>query len=110
MQIPVGILLDYSENDDGEKETEDTSVIYDGNYYFNDQLYAFILGRLSTDGLAEDWKDLDPADPDFATDLQEYEGRAKRDAFIGVGPGYRVISNDTISATRPATAPDSSMV
>ena len=94
-QQSVGILLDYSENDDGEKETEDTSVIYDGNYYFNDQLYAFILGRLSTDGLAEDWKDLDPADPDYAAELQDYEGRAKRDAFIGVGPGYRVISNDT---------------
>ena len=90
-QQSVGIFLEFSENDDGDKETEDTSVIYDGNYYFNDQLYAFILGRVSTDGLAEDWEDLDPVLD--ADEIAEYEGRAKRDAFIGIGPGYRIINN-----------------
>ena len=86
----VGILLEYSENDDGDSETEDTSVIYDGNYYFNEQLYAFILGRVSTDGLAEDYDD-----PDLTPEeVLAYEGRSKRDAFIGIGPGYRIINND----------------
>ena len=89
-QQSVGILLEYSENDDGDSETEDTSVIYDGNYYFNEQLYAFILGRVSTDGLAEDYDD-----PDLTPEeVLEYEGRSKRDAFIGIGPGYRIINND----------------
>ena len=89
-QQSVGILLEYSENDDGDSETEDTSVIYDGNYYFNEQLYAFILGRVSTDGLAEDYDD-----PDLTPEeVLAYEGRSKRDAFIGIGPGYRIINND----------------
>lgn len=89
-QQSVGILLEYSENDDGDSETEDTSVIYDGNYYFNEQLYAFILGRVSTDGLAEDYDD-----PDLTPEeVLDYEGRSKRDAFIGIGPGYRIINND----------------
>ena len=89
-QQSVGILLEYAEDDDGDAETEDTSVIYDGNYYFNEQLYAFILGRVSTDGLAEDYDD-----PDLTPEeVLEYEGRSKRDAFIGIGPGYRIINND----------------
>lgn len=89
-QQSVGILLEYAEDNDGDSETEDTSVIYDGNYYFNEQLYAFILGRVSTDGLAEDYDD-----PDLTPEeVLEYDGRAKRDAFIGIGPGYRIINND----------------
>ena len=89
-QQSVGILLEYAEDDDGDAETEDTSVIYDGNYYFNEQLYAFILGRVSTDGLAEDYDD-----PDLTPEeVLDYEGRSKRDAFIGIGPGYRIINND----------------
>ena len=89
-QQSVGILLEYAEDDDGDAETEDTSVIYDANYYFNEQLYAFILGRVSTDGLAEDYDD-----PDLTPEeVLEYEGRSKRDAFIGIGPGYRIINND----------------
>ncbi|RDW11868.1 DUF481 domain-containing protein [Paracoccus thiocyanatus] len=81
----VGILLEYGEDDDGDTDTEKTYVIYDGLYNINDRFYAFALGRLATDGLAGDFE----ADPD------DQEGRLKRDAFLGVGPGYRIINNDT---------------
>ena len=97
-QQSVGILLEYAEDDNGDSETEDTSVIYDGNYYFNDKVYAFILGRVSTDGLAEDYDELNPGDFDSVEDYNDevlsYEGRAKRDAFVGIGPGYRIVNND----------------
>lgn len=89
-QQSVGILLEYGEDSDGDVDTERTSVIYDGNYYFNDQFYAFALGRLSTDALAGDVDGL--SDDESYADL---DGTLKRDAFFGVGPGYRVINNDT---------------
>ena len=89
-QQSVGLLLEYSEDDDGDVDTKRTSVIYDANYYFNDQFYAFALGRLTTDGLAGDVDGL--SDDETFADL---DGDLKRDAFFGVGPGYRIINNDT---------------
>lgn len=89
-QQSVGVLLEYSEDNDGDVDTEQTSIIYDGNYYFNDQFYAFALGRLTTDALAGDVDGL--ADDQTYADL---DGTLKRDAFFGVGPGYRIINNDT---------------
>lgn len=69
----VGLLLEFGENTLGEKDKEEVFAIYDAQYYFNDRLYAFALGRLSTDALAV--------------------GDAKRrDGFLGFGPGYRVIN------------------
>ena len=94
-QQSVGILLEYGEDDDGDTDTEKTSVIYDGNYYFNDKFYAFALGRLATDGLADDYGDLNLADLDDEEDYRDLDNRLKRDAFLGFGPGYRIINNDT---------------
>ncbi|MBV0890456.1 DUF481 domain-containing protein [Paracoccus sp. Z118] len=89
-QQSVGILLEYGEDDDGDTDTEKTSVIYDANYYFNERLYGFALGRLTTDGLAADFDEVDDFD-----EYLDLDGRLKRDAFFGVGPGYRIITNDT---------------
>ncbi|PAU98246.1 DUF481 domain-containing protein [Paracoccus salipaludis] len=89
-QQSVGLLLEYGEDDNGDVDTERTSVIYDANYYFNDQFYAFALGRLSTDSLA--------GDIDGLSDDQDYsdlDGNLKRDAFFGVGPGYRIFNSDS---------------
>ena len=86
----VGLLLEYGEDNDGDTDTKKTYVIYDAAYYFNDQFYAFALGRLATDGLAGDVDGL--ADDQTYNDL---DGGLKRDAFLGVGPGYRVINNET---------------
>ena len=70
----IGVALDYAEAN-GDSTKEDVFAVYDANYYFNDQFYAFVLGRVQTDGLAN------------AAD------EVKTDAFIGVGPGWRVINN-----------------
>jgi putative salt-induced outer membrane protein len=69
----LGVALDFAD-DNGVKTKEDVFAVYDGNYYFNDQLYAFILGRVETDGLAD------------------AANENKVDGFIGVGPGYRIIN------------------
>jgi len=74
----IGLAIDYAEAD-GDSTREDVFAVYDANYYFNDKFYAFILGRVETDGLAE------TAD-DIATD-----------AFIGVGPGYRIINTPQVT-------------
>lgn len=88
-QQSVGILLEYGEDDDGDTDTEKTSVIYEGNYYFNDRFYAFALGRAATDGLADDFDGL------TAEEYADRDGRLKRDALLAFGPGYRIINNDT---------------
>lgn len=86
----VGILLQYGDNTNGDKDVEKTYVIYEGMYNINDKFYAFGIGRLSTDALAADPVTL--ANGDTFADL---DGAKKRDAYFGVGPGYRVINNDT---------------
>ena len=86
----VGILLEYGENNNGDTDTEKTSVIYDAAYFFNDRFYAFGLGRLTVDGMA--------GDVDGLSDSQAYsdlDGGLKRDAFLGFGPGYRVLNTNT---------------
>jgi putative salt-induced outer membrane protein len=69
----LGVALDFAD-DNGVKTKEDVFAVYDGNYYFNDQFYAFVLGRVETDGLANT------------------ASETKADGFIGVGPGYRIIN------------------
>ncbi|MFN4130855.1 MAG: YdiY family protein [Paracoccaceae bacterium] len=73
----VGVSIEFGENDNGERDTEETQAIYDAQYYFNDQLYAFALGSLKVDGLVDG--------DNRPTDL-------RRDGFLGFGPGYRIIN------------------
>lgn len=70
----IGLVMDYSEAA-GARTKEDVFGVYDANRYFNDQFYAFVLGRVKTDGLAATAAD------------------TRTDAFIGVGPGFRVINS-----------------
>ncbi|SNR53445.1 DUF481 domain-containing protein [Paracoccus sediminis] len=91
-QQSVGMLIEFGEDDQGNKDNEEVSTIYDGAYYFNDRLYAFVLGRFSIDGLANGDADYD-GQPD--EEISEKLGDFARDGFIGVGPGYRVINTDT---------------
>ncbi len=88
----VGLLLEYGENDDGDKDLEKTSVIYEGMYNVNDRFYGFALGRLTTDGLASDPITLSDDD-----DFGDLDGNLKRDAYFGVGPGYRIINNQNVA-------------
>jgi|GEM_PF-182945 len=88
----IGILLEYGEDNNGDTDTEKTYVIYEGLYDINDRFYGFALGRLSTDALADDPISLD--DGDTFADL---DGRLERDAYFGIGPGYRIIMTDTMA-------------
>lgn len=85
----VGLLLEFGDNNAGNKDKEKTFVIYEGMYNINDRFYAFGLGRLATDALADDPISLADGESFGALD-----GRLKRDAYLGFGPGYRVINND----------------
>lgn len=74
----VAIALDFAEDND-QKTKEDVLGVYDASYYFNDRLYGFALGRVETDGLASTAQD------------------TKTDAFVGFGPGYRVVNTDDMA-------------
>ncbi|RUS58904.1 DUF481 domain-containing protein [Pseudorhodobacter sp. E13] len=74
----LGVAVDFQEAA-GASTKEDIFMVYDANYYFNDQFYAFALARVQTDGLAT-----------AATDV-------KKDAFLGFGPGYRVVNTEQMT-------------
>lgn len=73
----LGLALDFTD-EDGASTKEDLFAVYDLNYYFDDRFYAFALGRLKVDGLAAE----------AANPTETF----KRDAFLGFGPGYRVVN------------------
>jgi putative salt-induced outer membrane protein len=85
----VGMSIEYGEDDDGNKDTEETNVIYDAQYYFNDRMYGFAIGRFTVDGLVDGWDNSDDTvrDPEEDEDL-------RLDGFLGVGPGYRVMNSE----------------
>lgn len=70
----IGVAMDFAD-DAGVKTKEDVFAVYDANYYLNDQFYVFALGRVETDGLANT------------------AGETRTDAFLGFGPGYRIVNN-----------------
>lgn len=70
----IGAVLDFSESG-SLKTKEDVFAIYDANYYINDRVYGFVLGRVKSDGLADTVDDV------------------KTDGFVGFGPGYRVVNS-----------------
>lgn len=85
----VGLAIEYGENEDGDKDKEDVSGIYDAQYYFNDRFYAFALGRFEINGLVDGDRDYDgQSDDDLRDEYTDY----RRDGFLGFGPGYRVIN------------------
>ena len=88
----VGLAIYFGEDDNGNKDREEVDAIYDAQYYFNDQFYAFALGRLSVNGLVDGIRNSDAqSDEDLAAEFSDL----RRDAFLGFGPGYRVINNET---------------
>lgn len=81
----LGAALDFSESE-GSSTKEDIFAVYDANYYFNQNFYGFVLGRLQMDGLADELTADDIADGVALSD------KVRRDAFLGFGPGYRVVN------------------
>ena len=78
----LSFVVDYADADNV-KSKEDVFAVYDANYYFTDKVYGFILGRISSDGLAQD-----AVDPSTAL---------SKDAFLGFGPGYRIVNNENVA-------------
>lgn len=78
----LGMAIDFTD-EDGSATKEDVFGVYDANYYLSDQFYIFALGRVKTDGLADV-----AVDPDNTYAL---------DAYIGVGPGYRVVNTEQMA-------------
>ncbi len=86
----LGAAVDFSELN-GEKTTQDVFAIYDAAYYFNDRFYGFAMARIESDGLGDRLTDEDTR---RGVTLDE---KVQKDAFIGFGPGYRVINTPDMS-------------
>ncbi|MBM3604597.1 MAG: DUF481 domain-containing protein [Alphaproteobacteria bacterium] len=85
----VGLSIEFGEDSNGNKDQEEVNAIYDAQYYFNDQFYAFALGRISQNGLVDGVRNSDAqSNEDFGAEFTNL----RRDAFLGFGPGYRVIN------------------
>lgn len=68
----MGLALDYGNSAAGASKQEAFGV-FDSAYFINDRAYGFVTGRVKYNGLAA------------GTD-------ARTDAFVGFGPGYRIIN------------------
>mgnify|MGYP001766544402 CR=1 FL=1 len=86
----LGAAIDFSELD-GTKTTQDVFAIYDAAYYFNDTFYGFAMARIESDGLGDTLTAQDIADG------VTLAGKVKTDAFLGFGPGYRVVNTPDMS-------------
>ena len=67
----LGFGLEFGESNKV-KNKENVFAVYDANYYINDKFYVFGLGRVERDSF-----------PD------------RKEAFLGFGPGVRIINNET---------------
>ncbi|MFC0200148.1 DUF481 domain-containing protein [Paracoccus rhizosphaerae] len=86
----VGLSIEFGEDDNGDKDQEEVNAIYDAQYYFNDQFYAFALGRISQDGLVDGERNSDGQSvEDYAAEFSDF----RQDAFLGFGPGYRILNS-----------------
>lgn len=69
-----GLGYEYGQSNDVVDE-ENAFLVYDVNRYINESFYVFGLGSLQYDKFASN----------------------KYDAFLGVGPGYRILNSDDVS-------------
>jgi putative salt-induced outer membrane protein len=74
----IGLALDFAD-EAGTPTKEDVFGVYDANLYFGERFYGFVLGRIETDGLADE------------------AGEIATDAFVGFGPGYRIINTEKVT-------------
>ena len=74
----IGLAMEFAESA-GNVTKQDVFGVYDGNYYFNQSFYGFVLGRVESDGLAT------------------MSDQIKQDVFLGIGPGYRVVNTEQMT-------------
>lgn len=80
-----GFAAEYGEANDVRNE-ETFFAIYEGSYHFNDRFYLFGVGRYEFDGFTA------PAVPGGAPVAGD-----TRDAFLGFGPGYRILNEGNMA-------------
>ncbi|MDH2328786.1 DUF481 domain-containing protein [Cereibacter sp. SYSU M97828] len=103
----LSFLMNFSEDNDGDASREDVFGVYDGIYNINDRFYGFVMGRVRTDGLADEITDdeandagyLSPDDPDFTQAEKDaiIANSVEQDAFIGIGPGVRIFDTPDLA-------------
>lgn len=76
----IGFATEYGESN-GIKSEEKFFATYEGSRYFSDQFYAFGLARVQYDGLLVDQNN-------------NVRNGSETDAFLGFGPGYRVLNDE----------------
>lgn len=74
----IGVALEFSD-ENGVTSEEEVFGVYDLNYYFDDRFYGFVLGRVESDGLADEVTEV------------------RTDAFVGFGPGYRIVNTSDVT-------------
>ena len=74
----IGFAVDYADAA-GVKSRQDVFAVHDADYYLNDKVYVFALGRIETNGLASTAGDIKTA------------------AFLGFGPGYRNLNTQQVT-------------
>lgn len=89
----IGTIIDYSESENRATK-KDVFMVYDANLYFNENFYGFILGRVKSNGLADTvTEDARNASGNAGkTDEEIIASQVDKDAFLGFGPGYRIIN------------------
>ncbi|MCJ8139911.1 DUF481 domain-containing protein [Falsirhodobacter halotolerans] len=91
------------EEDDNESTVKKVYGVYDGLYDFTPRFYGFVMGRVITDGLADEVTDEDLPRGVLESDLTQGERDAiiarkiEQDAFIGIGPGYRIFDQPDLA-------------
>lgn len=75
----IGIGLEYGEAN-GTKSEEKVFATYEASRYFTPEVYGFVLGTLQYDGFHVDGLG------------NEIVGASETNAFLGFGPGYRVLN------------------
>ncbi|QUS34953.1 YdiY family protein [Falsirhodobacter algicola] len=80
------------EEEDSDATTEKVYGVYDGLYDINDRFYGFIMGRVVTDGLADEI-----TDEDIDNGNLDIGDKVEQDAFLGIGPGYRIFNRPDLA-------------
>lgn len=88
-QQNLSFLMQFEE-DDNRASKEKVYGVYDGIYNINDRFYGFVMGRVVTNGLADELDTSDREDFPNLSDDEYLAQSVEQDAFIGVGPGYRI--------------------
>jgi putative salt-induced outer membrane protein len=86
----IGFAAEYGEAN-GAKSEEKFFATYEGSRYFTPNFYGFGVARLQYDGFLTE--DVTTTTGGVTTTTSQQIDGTETDAFLGFGPGYRVINN-----------------